>query len=74
MMIWGQSQKTWRWTAYSESYNLSYNLSVDITQAFSSVTIPPIIKTVVHNGSTLIYRVQNTSMDQEFPHSLQVSR
>ena len=38
-----------------------------ITQAFSSVTIPPIIKKVVRNGRTLVYRVQDTSLDQETP-------
>jgi hypothetical protein len=38
---------------------------IDIAQAFSSMTIPPIIKTVKRNGRTLIYRVQDTAMDQE---------
>ena len=31
------------------------------------MTIPPIIKTVVRNGRTLVYRVQNARMDQENP-------
>ena len=31
--------------------------------AFSSVTVPPIIKTVVRNGRTLVYRIQNEDVD-----------
>jgi hypothetical protein len=37
---------------------------IDITQAFSSVTIPPIIKTVVRNGRTLVYRIQDSSTEE----------
>ena len=40
---------------------------VDIIQTFSSVTIPPVIKTVVCNGRTLVYRVQNAIMDLDTP-------
>ena len=40
---------------------------VDVFQAFSSVTIPPVIKTVVRNGRTLVYRVQNAIMDLDTP-------
>ena len=39
----------------------------DDIEVFSSVTIPPIIKTVVRNGRTLVYRIQNPGMDQEIP-------
>jgi hypothetical protein len=42
------------------------NYVVDVTQVFSSVTNPPIIKKVVSNGRTLVYRIQGTtSMDQD---------
>ena len=37
----------------------------DDNEPFSSVTIPPVIKTVVHNGRTLVYRIQDSGMDQE---------
>ena len=55
-------------------YNLHFSLSlssIDIIQAFLNVTIPPIIKTVVCNGHTLVYctvmPVQNADMDHEIP-------
>jgi hypothetical protein len=38
----------------------------DNDEPFSSVTVP-IIKTVVHNGRTLVYRIQDSGMDQEKP-------
>jgi hypothetical protein len=41
--------------------------SIDILQVFSSVTIPPVIKTVVRNGRTLVYRIQNEDIPQEIP-------
>ena len=34
------------------------------------MTIPPIIKKVIRNGRTLVYRVQDTNMDQETPLAL----
>jgi hypothetical protein len=47
---------------------LSGELSgIDNTQVFSSVTIPPVTKTVVRNGHTLVYRFQNAAKDQELP-------
>jgi hypothetical protein len=51
---------------------LSDKSFIDITQGFTSVTIPPIIKTVVRNGHTLVYRVQDASMDQEIASAAQV--
>lgn len=33
------------------------------------MSIPPVIKTVVRNGRTLVYRVQDASMDQEISSS-----
>lgn len=41
----------------------------ELHTAFSSVTIPPIIKTRVGNGRTLVYRIQNSGpgTDQEIP-------
>ena len=35
----------------------------ELQSAFSSVTIPPIIKTVVRNGRTLVYRIQDSGME-----------
>jgi hypothetical protein len=35
----------------------------DDNEVFSSVTVPPVVKTVVRNGNTLVYRMQ----DQEKP-------
>ena len=39
----------------------------DDDEPFSSVTIAPAVKTVVHNGRTLVYRIQDSGMDQEKP-------
>ena len=53
----------------SSNLKLSATLNSIIIQAFSSVTIPPIIKTRVGNGRTLVYRIQNSGpgTDQEIP-------
>lgn len=48
-------RRQWWWTAYGESYKLSDKFIIDITQPFSSITITPVIKMVVHNGQTLVY-------------------
>lgn len=64
MIIWWLSRKTMmnrlRWV-----FQVIWEFIIDITtQAFSSITIPPVIKTVKRNGRTLVYRIQN---DEEIP-------
>jgi hypothetical protein len=39
----------------------------DDDEPFSSVTVPPVVKTVVHNGRTLVYRIQDSGIEQEKP-------
>ena len=55
----------------SLSINSSCLTRIDITQGFSSVTLPPIIKTVTRKGRTLVYRVQpdDTAQVQTVSHS-----
>lgn len=69
MMISGLSLKTMMTNRlrYVFGFVLWKLLILATTQAFSSVTIPPVIKTKVRNGRTLVYRVPSQDIDQEIP-------